>query len=306
MKYEKAIKSMINGTCLINEPMSKHTTYGIGGPVSFYIKPKNKEDLKNILLFTENNSIPVYFVGTGSNLLVSDSGINGIVVSLEKSLKKITFLSETMIYAEGGAMLGKLVKLCISNNLTGLESLVGVPGTLGGALVMNAGAFGGEISKCLKSVDVINMDGTEHQYSSEDIHFQYRSSSFSKDEIIVGATFILKKDDPNHIQIKRQNASQGRKSSQPLRIRSAGSVFKNPENTAAGYLIDQAGLKGTVKGGAEISSKHANFFVNNGDATSYDLVSLIRIARKKVLKIFGIHLDLEIKTIGFPEGTFEA
>ena len=306
MEYEKEITNMISGTCLINELMSKHTTYGIGGPVSYYIRPKDKEELINILLFTKSKSIPVYFLGSGSNLLVSDSGIKGIVVSLQKSLKKITFLSETMIYAEGGSMLGKLVKLSMSNNLTGLESLIGVPGTLGGALIMNAGAFGGEISKCLQSVDVIKMDGTEKQYSSKDIRFQYRSSSFSKDEIIVGATFILKKDDPNHIQVKRQNASQGRKSSQPLRIRSAGSVFKNPENTAAGYLIDQAGLKGTVKGGAEISSKHANFFVNNGDATSDDLVSLIRIARKKVLKIFGIHLDLEIKTIGFPEGTFEA
>ena len=211
-----------------------------------------------------------------------------------------------MLYAEGGSMLGKLVKLSVSNNLTGLESLIGVPGTLGGALVMNAGAFGGEISKSIKSVDVVKMDGTEKQYSSKDIHFQYRSSSFSKDEIIIGATFILKKDDPINIEVKRQKASQGRKLSQPLRVRSAGSVFKNPENIAAGYLIDQAGLKGTVRGGAEISSIHANFFVNNGDATSHDLVSLIRLAQKKVLKIFGIHLDLEIKTLGFPEGTFEA
>ena len=306
MEYEKEISNMINGTCLINELMSKHTTYGIGGPVSFYIKPKDKEEIINILLFAKTKSIPIYFIGSGSNLLVSDSGIKGIVLSLEKSLKKITFLSETMIYAEGGSMLGKLVKLSVSNNLTGLESLIGVPGTLGGALVMNAGAFGGEISRSIQSVDVIKMDGTEKQYSSKDIHFQYRSSSFSKDEIIIGATFILKKDDPINIEVKRQKASQGRKLSQPLRVRSAGSVFKNPENIAAGYLIDQAGLKGTVRGGAEISSIHANFFVNNGDATSHDLVSLIRLAQKKVLKIFGIHLDLEIKTLGFPEGTFEA
>ena len=122
MEYEKEITSMVNGTCLFNEPMSKHTTYGIGGPASFYIKPQDKEYLSYILLIAESKSIPVYFVGTGSNILVSDSGIKGIVVSLDKSLKKITFLSETMIYAEGGAMLGRLVKLCISNNLTGLES----------------------------------------------------------------------------------------------------------------------------------------------------------------------------------------
>ncbi|MDP6684564.1 MAG: UDP-N-acetylmuramate dehydrogenase [Candidatus Marinimicrobia bacterium] len=306
MEYEKEITSMINGTCLINEPMSKHTTFGIGGPASFYIKPQNKEDLKNILLFANGKSIPIYFVGTGSNLLVSDLGIKGIVISLDKKLKNITFLSETTIYAEGGAMLGKLVKLCISHNLTGLESLIGVPGTLGGALVMNAGAFGGEISRCLQSVDVLKTDGSEHQYSSKDIDFQYRSSSFSKDEIIIGALFQLKIDDPNQIQERRQKASLGRKTTQPLRIRSAGSVFKNPENYAAGYLIDKAGLKGTVKGSAEISSKHANFFVNNGNATSDDLVSLICLARKKVLEKFDIKLDLEIKTLGFPEGTFEA
>ena len=306
MEYEKEITNMISGICLINELMSKHTTYGIGGPVPFYIKPKNKKELINILLFAKRKNIPVNFVGSGSNLLVSDSGIEGIVVSLEKSMKKITFLSETMIYVESGAMFGKLVKLSISNNLTGLESLIGIPGTLGGALVMNAGAFGREISRCLQYVDVIKMNGTKKQYSSKNIRFQYRSSSFSKNEIIIGASFILKKDDPINIEKKRQKASQGRKSSQPLRVRSAGSIFKNPENTAAGYLIDQAGLKGTVKGGAEISSIHANFFVNNGDATSDDLVSLIRLTRKKVSKLFGIHLDLEIKTLGFPKGTFEA
>ncbi|MBH50314.1 MAG: UDP-N-acetylenolpyruvoylglucosamine reductase [Candidatus Marinimicrobia bacterium] len=305
MRYEKDITNMINGVCLINEPMSKHTTYGIGGPCSYFIKPRDKKDLKTILKFANENSIKVYFVGSGSNLLVSDSGIDGIVISLDKVFKNIVFLTDTEIYAEAGAMLGKMVKLCIGKSLTGFESLIGVPGTLGGALIMNAGAFGGEISKCISYVDIIRMDGTEHQYKFQDIEFQYRSSSFSKDEILVGASFRLEKDSKENIQAKRYNASQGRKSTQPLRVRSAGSVFKNPKNTAAGYLIDKAGLKGTASGGAVISSKHANFFVNSGNASSNDIVALIRLARKAVMKKFGIHLELEIKPLGFPKGTFD-
>ncbi len=304
MEYGEEISKMIKGICLVNEPMSKHTTYGIGGPAMCYVKPKNKEELKKILLFAKQHGIQIYFVGSGSNLLVSDSGIDGIVISLDKTLKEIQFINDTTLYAEGGAMLGKLVKLCVHNNLTGLESLIGVPGTLGGALIMNAGAFGGEISKYLKSVDIIKTDGKEYQYKSKEIDFQYRSSSFSKDEILIGATFQLTKDSSTNIQEKRQNASQGRKSTQPLRFRSAGSVFKNTKDAAAGYLIDQSGLKGTQIGGAEISQKHANFFINKGNASSEDVASLIRLARKKVMEKFDVRLDLEIKTLGFPEGYF--
>ena len=178
------LKSIVKGNLLENEPMSKHTTYGIGGPAMAYITPKDRFDLSNILKFSTKNEIPVYFVGTGSNLLVADNGIEGIVLTPAKSLKQLE-IKKNWVVAESGVMLGKLVKECIKHNLTGLESLIGVPGTLGGALVMNAGAFGGEISNFLESVDIMTMSGEINTFSNNEINFSYRFSSFKKDELII-------------------------------------------------------------------------------------------------------------------------
>ena len=173
--------------------------------------------------------------------------------------------------------------------------------------MMNAGAFGSEISNCLKNVDVMTLTGKIKQYSVKDIDFHYRHSSFKKDEIIMSANFVLKKATKQEIMNKRTKASAGRKETQPLRFRSAGSLFKNPKkDVAAGYLIDKAGLKGTHRGDAEISEKHANFFVNHGKANAEDIVFLIRLARKTVEKKFGINLELEVKTLGFKPGIFES
>tara|TARA_Y100001970_G_scaffold202180_1_gene246115 strand:+ start:333 stop:1244 length:912 start_codon:yes stop_codon:yes gene_type:complete len=294
----KQLKSLVKGTIIENEPMSKHTSYGIGGPASAYIIPKDRFDLSNILKFAHKYSIPTYFIGSGSNLLVSDKGINGLVLSPAKSLRQLT-INASSVDAEAGVMLGKLVKETIKNNLTGLESLVGVPGTLGGALIMNAGAFGGEISNYLLSVDTMTMDGSIHKYNAYDINFSYRHSTFKSNEFILSAKFKLKKDDPIIIKKRRDSASKGRKTNQPLRYRSAGSVFKNTPSYAAGYLIDQAGLKGTRIGDAEISNHHANFFINRGAASASDIIALIELAMSAVLKKFDVKLELEIKTIGF-------
>ena len=292
------LKSIVKGNLLENEPMSKHTTYGIGGPAMAYITPKDRFDLSNILKFSTKNEIPVYFVGTGSNLLVADNGIEGIVLTPAKSLKQLE-IKKNWVVAESGVMLGKLVKECIKHNLTGLESLIGVPGTLGGALVMNAGAFGGEISNFLESVDIMTMIGEINTFSNSDIDFSYRFSSFKKDEFILLARFKLQTEVPEIINHKKLKASSGRKTNQPLRYRSAGSVFKNHKDYAAGYLIDNAGLKGTKIGDAEISTHHANFFINHGNASASDISALIRIAREAVLKKFDIELELEIQTLGF-------
>ena len=292
------LKSIVKGNLLENEPMSKHTTYGIGGPAMAYITPKDRFDLSNILKFSTKNEIPVYFVGTGSNLLVADNGIEGIVLTPAKSLKQLE-IKKNWVVAESGVMLGKLVKECIKHNLTGLESLIGVPGTLGGALVMNAGAFGGEISNFLDSVDIMTMSGEINTFSNSDIDFSYRFSSFKKDEFILLARFKLQTEVPEIINHKKLKASSGRKTNQPLRYRSAGSVFKNHKDYAAGYLIDNAGLKGTKIGDAEISTHHANFFINHGNASASDISALIRIAREAVLKKFDIELELEIQTLGF-------
>ena len=306
MEFGEELEKMVNGTCLLNEPMSRHTSYGIGGPAGAYITPRDRDDLRRILHFADEQNIRVFFIGSGSNLLVADKGINGIVITLIKSFNKLE-IKGCHIYAETGVMLGHMVKHCIKQKLTGLETMVGVPGTLGGALMMNAGAFGSEISNCLKNVDVMTLTGEIKQYSVKDIDFHYRHSSFKKDEIIMSANFVLKKATKQEIMNKRAKASAGRKETQPLRFRSAGSLFKNPKkDVAAGYLIDKAGLKGTHRGDAEISEKHANFFVNHGKANAKDVVFLIRLARKTVEKKFGINLELEVKTLGFKPEIFES
>jgi UDP-N-acetylmuramate dehydrogenase len=300
----ETLQTITKGTFLKEEAMMKHTSYGIGGPAQAYIIPKDENDLSQILKFANQYKISTYFVGSGSNLLVSDKGINGIVITLGKAINDFR-INGAKIYAESGVMLGKVVKECIKNNLSGLESLIGVPGTLGGALVMNAGAFGGEISNYLKKVTVMTMEGNKKNYKPGEIEFSYRHSTFSSEEIVISANFELIQSDAKTVAEKKSLASGGRKATQPLKFRSAGSVFKNPDEGAAGYFIDQAGLKGTKAGDAEISNHHANFFVNHGEAKASDIVKLIRLARKTVKKKFGVMLELEVKTLGFKSGTFD-
>ena len=300
----KTLNYITKGIFLKDEAMTRHTSYGIGGPAKAYIIPKDEDDLSNILQFANKYHISTHFVGSGSNLLVSDKGIDGLVITLGKALKHFE-IKGASVFAESGVMLGKMVKECISRHLSGVESLIGVPGTLGGALVMNAGAFGGEISNYLKRVKVMTMGGEEKYYKPGDIKFSYRHSTFPLNEIVISAEFELIQSDAEAIAKKRSVASGGRKASQPLKFRSAGSVFKNPSEGAAGYYIDQAGLKGTKVGNAEISTHHANFFVNHGNAKASDIVELIRIAKKTVNEQFGIMLELEVKTLGFKPGTFD-
>ena len=299
------LNKKVKGTFLKNEPMAKHTSYGIGGPAPAYITPSDQNDLKQILIFAKDNNINTFFAGSGSNLLVADEGFQGIVITLGKSFTKLS-IDGNNLEAEVGVMLGKIVKETIKRNLTGMESMIGVPGTLGGALIMNAGAFGGEISNCLDIIKVMLMNGETKIYQKDDIDFSYRNSTFPKDEILLSASFNLIEKSADEIQYDRAKASKGRKDTQPLRFRSAGSVFKNPKtDLAAGYLIDKAGLKGSRIGDAEISTKHANFFINHGKAKAKDVVDLILLAKKTVLEKFDVNLELEIKTLGFSPGTFE-
>ncbi|MFQ6616785.1 MAG: UDP-N-acetylmuramate dehydrogenase [Fidelibacterota bacterium] len=294
--------STVKGTVLPNEPLSRHTSYGIGGPALAFIWPLDTDDLKTVLTQARTSNVPVFFIGSGSNLLVSDEGFPGIVISLVKHFKTMR-IDGTRVYAQTGTMMGHFVKECFKHNLAGVESLIGVPGTLGGAIRMNAGAYGREISNSLISLDVMTLDGEEKSYRKQDLSFDYRSSSLEENEVVLAGHFEFKKGNSREIQVLRDRASRSRKTTQPLRFRSAGSVFKNPSaETAAGYLIDKAGLKGSHRGDAEISPKHANFFINHGKASSEDVVWLIRLARKTVSEKFGVDLDLEIRTLGFPEG----
>ena len=300
----KEINNETSSLCLMNEPLKKHTTYGIGGPADLMISPKSKQDLIKVIEIINENKIQLTILGSGSNVLVSDDGIRGVVISLKNSLKQIE-VADNILYAECGTMLGKIVKYAVKNDLIGLENLNGVPGTLGGALIMNAGAWGGEISENLVHVELINSKSEVKKIQKKDLNFSYRQSSFNKDDILLSAKFNLKKADKNIIKENFMVAQSGRKKSQPLNKRSAGSLFKNPKNSSAGKLLDDAGLKGFSIGDAKISEKHANFFINDGNASSSDMLMLIKKAHQEVKDRFNVNLSLEVKLLGFDENEIE-
>ena len=285
-----------------DEPLAKHTTFGIGGPADCMVFPETREELSKLIKYAYQKKKSTIFIGSGSNILVWDKGFDGIVISLKKSFKNLTIKRNSQIIVEAGVMLGTMVKQAMAAEIGGLESLIGVPGTVGGALIMNAGAFGSEISKYFEEAKTMTTEGDTKSYKKGEIEFSYRHSTFPKNEILLEATFQCKRGKPAEILKDRKVASDGRKSNQPLKFRSAGSIFKNPSaSLAAGYLIDKTGLKGTERGGAAISEKHANFIVNMGDATAADVLYLIKLAKKYVAKKFHINLELEVKLIGFPK-----
>jgi len=294
------MKKILSIPPLLNESMKKHTTFGIGGNVACYAYPKSKLELCKLLSYCKKNNIEVFFTGSGSNVLVSDDGFDGVVISLQKTFKSLEIYDNGVINVESGVMLGNMVKNAIKNNIKGLESLIGVPGTVGGALIMNAGAYGSEISNYFIKAKTITMQGEIKNYSKSDIVFSYRNSSFPKNEILIWSSFQCKKGDIINIKERKQLASQKRKNNQPLKFRSAGSIFKNPDSElAAGQLIDKAGLKGLRSGDAEISKKHANFILNLDNALAKDVIILIRKIRKEVATQYDIKLELEIKLLGF-------
>jgi len=299
-KQINAITAIVaSGAVLLDEPLSRHTTYGIGGPAEVFARPADRNEAAALLCYATDHRLPVCLLGSGSNCLVSDSGLPGITISLAGKLKDLR-IQGTQVVAEAGVMLGHLVRRCLSEGLTGLESLIGIPGTLGGALVMNAGAFGGEIATHLRQVSVLTPAGAEKVYRKDQLEFAYRQSGFSPDELLIEARFEFPRGSAEQTTQARQ-ASARRKASQPLQQRSAGSVFKNPgSDLAAGQLIDQAGLKGVRRGDAGISPKHANFFINHGQASAEDVAFLIKLAARTVKQLFGVQLQLEIKTLGFP------
>jgi len=301
-KQKKDIRKMLTSVMTFDEPLAKHTTFGIGGPADCMVFPETREELSKLLKYAYQKKISAIFIGSGSNILVWDKGFDGIVISLKKSFKNLTIKRNSQIIVEAGVMLGTMVKQAMAAEIGGLESLIGVPGTVGGALIMNAGAFGSEISKYFEEAKTMTIEGDTKSYKKGEIKFSYRHSTFPKNEILLEATFQCKRGKPAEILKDRKVASDGRKSNQPLKFRSAGSIFKNPSDSlAAGYLIDKTGLKGTERGGAAISEKHANFIVNMGDATAADVLYLIKLAKKYVAKKFHINLELEVKLIGFPK-----
>ena len=279
----------------IKEPMKKHTSFKIGGPAECIIKIKNEEQLKEILKYAKKNEIKLTIIGNGSNILVSDEGIKGIVLKIEiEKIDKEIKDNIVKLTVGSGIKLGTLAQKCLKEEVTGLEFASGIPGTIGGAIRMNAGAHGSEMKDIVKSVTYIDRDGEIHTISNEEAKFEYRKSLFSeKDYIIVETQIELKKGKNEEIKEKMTEYANYRKEKQPIEYPSAGSTFKRGTDFITAKLIDECGLKGYKIGGAQISEKHAGFIINKDNATGEDIINLINLAKDKVKENNNIDLYLE-------------
>lgn len=278
-----------------NEPMSKHTSFKIGGNADAYIKVNNLSKLSAILKECQDSDVDYMILGNGSNLLVSDEGIRGAVIRLDGDFRKITLVDDTTIFCGAGATLAYLCKFALNCGLTGLEFAWGIPGTVGGAVFMNAGAYDGEMKDVVHSVSHISPSGEIGRTEKDDLDFGYRTSVYrSNNMIITGVTLKLKKGNPDEIRAKMDDYMSRRSTKQPLEYPSAGSVFKRPEGNFAGALIEQCGLKGKSCGGAQVSEKHAGFIINKSNATAKDVRDLIGEIKKTVSDKTGYNLECEL------------
>ena len=278
-----------------NEPMSRHTSFKIGGEADTYIKVKDISQLKTLIKECREADVDYFLIGNGSNILVSDEGIKGVVIKLGGEFKNISLLDDETIYCGSGASLASLCKFALNSGLSGLEFAWGIPGSVGGALFMNAGAYGGEMKQVVHSVSHITPKGEVGRIDRDDLEFGYRTSVYRNNgNIITGAVLKLKKDSPDEIRARMEDFMGRRSDKQPLEYPSAGSVFKRPEGAYAGALIEQCGLKGKSRGGAQVSEKHAGFIINKGKATASDVRGLIREVQTTVAEQTGYHLECEL------------
>ncbi len=287
----------VRGSYRKNFKLSNVTWFGVGGPADVLFKPADLEDL-TFFLQNKDPSIPHMVLGVGSNLLVRDGGIRGIVIRLGRGFTDITHIENELIVG-AGALDVNVSQYCLENNLEGLEFLSGIPGVIGGALVMNAGAYGKEISDYLIKLEALDSKGNLITIFKEDCGFKYRSSSLDKNLIFTKAYLKVKPGNHEEIEEKIQNIQQQREESQPIRTKTSGSSFKNPPGYKAWQLIDQAGCRGLQLGDAIISKKHCNFLINIGNATATEIEQLGELVRKKVFEDSGIMLEWEIKIVGF-------
>ena len=281
-----------------DEPMKKHTTFRIGGPADIFITPEDESQFLAAVRLCRQEGMPYYILGNGSNLLVSDNGYRGAVIETEKALSRLEADGETL-KAGAGILLSALAKEALRLSLTGLESASGIPGTLGGGVVMNAGAYGFELKDVLESVRLLDREGNVRTVPAGELKLGYRYSTIPETgSIVLEAALRLKKGDPEAIRARMEELAAQRKSKQPLEYPSAGSTFKRPEGYFAGKLIDDAGLRGFQVGGAQVSEKHCGFVINRGDATAEDVMELCRQVQEKVFQKFGVRVDMEIRKLG--------
>jgi UDP-N-acetylmuramate dehydrogenase len=301
MDHISAIKNKLARSCpelvlLEQEPMSRHTTFRVGGPVALMAQPRSSQQAVAAVRAAGSEGVTPFVLGNGSNLLVPDEGVNAFVIKTVGGLCDVTVEGDT-ITADSGVLLSRLATAARDHGLTGLEFAHGIPGSLGGAVTMNAGAYEGEMSQVVRSVTVIDPSGQLE--TTEQFDFAYRHSAFSDgSRLILQARLQLRPGDPKAIQARMEELMERRRSKQPLEWPSAGSTFKRPQGHFAAALIDQCGLKGLRSGGAQVSEKHAGFVINAGGATCADILALMELVRQRVFEQTGVTLEPEVKILG--------
>lgn len=282
---------------LENEPMSRHTTFRVGGPADALFLPESPEQVERALAAARAAGVPAIVIGNGSNLVVRDGGIRGLVIALGEGMAAIARV-ENVITAWAGASLARVAAYAQASGLAGLEFAAGIPGTLGGGCAMNAGAYGGQLSDVLLDAEVL-LDGAARTMPRDELEMGYRTSlPLRAGGVVLSARFELTEDDPAAIASRMRELNARRREKQPLNLPSAGSTFKRPEGYFAGALIEQAGLKGRSVGGAQVSEKHAGFIVNAGGATAADILALIALVQREVEARFGVRLETEVRVLG--------
>ncbi|MDU4142815.1 UDP-N-acetylmuramate dehydrogenase [Clostridium sp.] len=298
LKYIDSFKKIYDDSEIkIDENMSNHIHFKVGGPVDILLIPSKVSQVVETLKICKNENIPYFIIGNGSNLLVKDGGIRGVVIRLSNLLS--IEVNGNIIKASSGTLLEDVSKKAVENSLTGFEFACGIPGSVGGAVFMNAGAYDGEIKNVIKEAEVLDRDGNIKVLSKEELELGYRTSKVMKDNLVViSATFELTKGDKEKIRERVNELTEKRESKQPLEYPSAGSTFKRPEGYFAGKLIQDAGLKGASLGGAAVSEKHSGFVINKDGATAEDVLNLIAHVQNEVKKQFGVELHTEVRIIG--------
>lgn len=283
--------------CFTQEDMKKHTTFQAGGPAEYYVRPKRSQ-IQPVLSLCRQYGIPWMVIGNGSNLLTGDKGIPGVVMEIGRMADGIAITGETLI-AEAGALLSSVARQAAQQELAGMEFAAGIPGSVGGAVVMNAGAYGGEMKQILRKVTVLTEEGREKELSLEELELGYRQSCIARNHyIVLEAEFGLAKGRKEEILLRMEELREKRREKQPLEYPSAGSTFKRPEGYFAGKLIEDAGLRGYQVGGAQVSEKHCGFVINKGNASAAEIRRLILDVQEQVEAKFGVHLEPEVKFIG--------
>ena len=296
--YNELLKIMSEEQVKTEEPMKNHTTFRVGGPAEFFVMPRTAEEVKKVINLCRRESFPYYIIGNGSNLLVSDQGYRGVVLQIYKEMSYIE-IEENVIVAQAGALLSAIANKALENGLTGFEFAAGIPGTLGGACVMNAGAYGGEMKDVLEEVTVLTEEGEVLIIPKENLELGYRTSIIArKGYIVLEARIQLREGEKEAIKSLMEELKDKRVSKQPLEYPSAGSTFKRPEGYFAGKLIQDAGLRGFSVGGAQVSEKHCGFVINRENATAADVAELMRQVSARVEEEFGVKLEPEVKRLG--------